>query len=109
MARKANLTFDQGADLSITIDVTYANGSIFDLTDFTAGFNMKKHWKSANSYSVTAAVTSEAGGEITLTANNTVMSAIPPGRYDYVLQVTSNTNIVSRVVEGQVEVLPLIE
>lgn len=108
MATKSLITIEQGTDFSLTVNVTGTDGNAFDLTDYTAASTLRKHWSSSTSYSLTAAVTSGSGGEITLTANNTVTSAIPPGRYMYDIEATSNTGSVSRVLQGIATVTPEI-
>tara|TARA_R110000772_G_scaffold107620_2_gene210134 strand:+ start:5058 stop:5387 length:330 start_codon:yes stop_codon:yes gene_type:complete len=106
MAIKANMVMDQGTDFSRSVSVTTSNGSIFDLTNYTAVCGLKKHFSSNTSYLLTAVVSTPAAGEITITANNAVTSAIPPGRYNYDVEVTSNTASVDRVLQGQITVTP---
>ena len=47
MAIKANITIDQGADFSATIDVKAADGSVFSLASHTALGQMRKNYSSS--------------------------------------------------------------
>lgn len=108
MATKTNFVLDQGSDFSVTIDVTTVAGTVFDLSGYTAAAKLAKHWSSSNNYSLTATVTDASDGQITLSANNSTTGAIPPGRYNYDVEVTSNTGTVTRVLQGIVTVTPEI-
>lgn len=108
MATKSNIVIDQGSDLSLVVQVTTVAGTIFNLTNYTANCKLSKHWSSSNSYSLTATVTDAPDGEITLSANNTTTSTIPAGRYMYDVEVTSNTGIKTRVLEGIMTITPEI-
>lgn len=108
MATKSNLVIDQGSDLSLTITVTDTTGNAFNLTGYSGACKLRKHWSSNTSYSLTVTVTEAASGEITLSANNSSTSDIPPGRYNYDVEVTSNTGTVTRVLQGSATVTPEI-
>ena len=108
MATKSNIVIDQGSDLSLQITCTNSAGEVFDLSNYTSECKIRKHWSSNTSYSLTSTVTGASTGELTLSANNTVTSAIPPGRYMYDVEVTSNTGTVTRVLQGTATVTPEI-
>jgi hypothetical protein len=106
MATKSNIVIEQGTDFNLQVSVTQSNGAAFDLTNFTAASKIKKHWSSSTSHTLTATVTDTTGGEVTISSNNTSSEAIKPGRYNYDIEVTSNTGTVTRVVQGIATVTP---
>lgn len=109
MATKTLITLEQGTDYSLQIIVTDSlTGSGLNLTDYTAACKLRKHWASSTAYSLTATVSNAPLGEVTLSANNTTTSSIPPGRYLFDVEITSNTGIVSRALEGTVTIKPEI-
>ena len=119
MAIKANLTIDQGADFTATVDVKQADGQAFNLTNHTARGQMRKNFSTTT---VTAAfvctvpnptlgqitlklpnanVTNQAGGVTQVGTNH-----ITPGRYLYDIEIEDNSvpAIVTRVVQGTITV-----
>ena len=107
MAIKANLLIDQGSDFSTEIDVLDDNGDPVVLTGFTGAAQMRKHYTSSTSTAFN--VTINAGdGTVTLSMNAATSSAVSPGRYVYDCELTSSSNVVSRLVEGIVTVTPQV-
>ncbi len=106
MAIKANLTIDKGTDYSIAINVTQSNGDVYVIDDgSTCSMKMRKHFSSNTAYTLTAQVSDRTTGEITLSANNSVTGAIPPGRYSYDVELNQGANV-TRVLQGTVTVTP---
>lgn len=107
MAIKANLLIDQGSDFSTEIDVLDNNGDPVILTGYTGAAQMRKHYTSSTSTAFN--VTINAGdGTVTLSMNAATSSAVTPGRYVYDCELTSSSNVVSRLVEGIVTVTPQV-
>jgi hypothetical protein len=106
MATRANLVIDRGTDYSVAINVTQSNGAIFNLTGYNAECQLRKHWSSNNVYTMTATVSDAINGVITLGANNAYTSTIPPGRYQYDIEVHIGGASKSRVLQGQATVTP---
>ena len=105
MAIKANLVVDQGSSFSATIDVTNADGTVFNLTGYTVAAQMRKNYTS--SVAVTFSSThSNTGGAITLSLLPATTSTIEPGRYLYDVEIRSAGGSITRVVEGMVTVTP---
>ena len=109
MAIKANITIDQGSDFSTTVNITDGSGSATDLTGYTGAAQIRKHWSSTTSYDFTVTIPApETDGIVQLALSSAQTSAIPPGRYNYDIELTSSGNVVSRIVEGLVTVTPEI-
>jgi hypothetical protein len=109
MATRANIIIDKGTDFSLAVTVTQVNGEVFNLTGYAANCKLRKHWSSNTSYSISASASDPVNGVLTLSANNTVTGAIPPGRYMYDVEVSlGGGSTINRVLQGQVTVTPEI-
>lgn len=108
MAAFSELTVEQGATFNTTVNVEDSFGNAINLYSYTAQSQMRKSYYSSSSSNITSTITGTSNGEITLsmTASNT--SLLVPGRYVYDLKITSPSNVVTRVVEGIVTVLPSV-
>lgn len=105
MATKANIIVDQGTTFSTVINLTDDNGDPIDLTGYTGESEIRKHYSSSNSQSFTVTLGGTLGSlELGLSASQT--SNLTPGRYVYDVEITSSSNVVSRIVEGIVTVTP---
>ena len=104
MATKSNLVIDQGATYSVTLNLTDENGDPLDLTGFTANAMMRRWYTSLNSIVFNTSINASAG-TITLELDANVTISLSPGRYVYDVDIT-NSDVVSRVVEGIVLVTP---
>lgn len=107
MAQKVNITIDQGTTFSYPFTALDTNGEIRDLTVYTANAQLRKAYASSNATSFTCTVSStDPNLVISLTANQT--ANIIAGRYVYDVQLQSNTNAVTRYVEGIATVTPRV-
>jgi len=106
MAIIANLYIDQGSDFSITVDVTNSDGSVLDLSGYSAAAQMRKTYTSSSVSATFSTSISEASGQVTLSLTDTQTTALNPGRYLYDLNITSSGGQTSRVVEGQAIITP---
>ena len=89
--------------------VNDAQGDAVNLTTYTASSQLRKSYYSSSANTMSAIVTGNANGEITLsmTAANTAL--LTPGRYVYDLVITNSTdNSKTRVIEGIAIVLPSV-
>lgn len=105
MATKANLVIDQGASYSTTIDMLDENGAAIDLTYYTGAAQLRKHYTSTTATSFTIAL-GGADGTLTMSLSANATANLDAGRYVYDVELTSNTGVVSRVLEGIVTVTP---
>ena len=106
MATIANLQIDQGSDFTTTINLDNLDGTNFDLTGYTVKSQLAKTYASSTKTTITANITNASAGEITLTMSNSATSALAAGRFVYDVEITSGGGVVTRVLEGQVEVTP---
>jgi len=106
MAIIANLFIDQGTDFSVTVDVTDTDGSVLDLTDYTAEAQIRKTYTSSSVSATFGTSISASNGQVTLTLSDTVTAGLGAGRYVYDLNIESSGGQVTRVVEGQAIVTP---
>jgi hypothetical protein len=105
MATKANIIIDQGTTFSTVINLTDDNGDAINLTGYTGDAEMRKHYTSSNSQSFSISLGGTLG-TVTLSLTATQTANLTPGRYVYDVEVTSGSNVVSRIVEGIVTVTP---
>ena len=108
MATKANLVIDQGTDYSTVVNVSDSDGVAIDLTGYSGAGQLRKHYTSSNSVSFNVSVSNATAGEVTLALTATQTSNISAGRYVYDVEVTSTSNVVSRIVEGIVTITPQV-
>ena len=116
MSNYEDITIKQGTDVAIEIQLINEDGSAKDLTNHSVLAYMKRRYEdSANDPSTvqfnSIIVTPPEDGIITLSLTNTQTDALTTrGRYLYDVElsyVDSDLNtIISRVLEGQVEVSP---
>jgi hypothetical protein len=98
---------EQGSTFSSQLTLTDDYGSPYNLTGFTITGRAKKSYTTANvAFIFSTTVTDANNGIITLSLDAPTTANIPYGKYVYDVIVTSYTNIVSRVLEGQIYVSP---
>jgi hypothetical protein len=105
MATKANILIDQGTTFSTVINLADEGGSAIDLSGYSGDAEMRKHYTSSNSQSFTVTL-GGANGTVTLSLTATQTANIAAGRYVYDVEITSGSNVVSRIIEGIVTVTP---
>lgn len=108
MAAFSEIVIEQGATFSSTITVEDTNGDAVNLYSYTANSQMRKSYYSSTAYTITSVVTGTANGEITISMTAANSALLSPGRYVYDVKITSPTDVVTRVVEGIVTVLPSV-
>ena len=104
MATKVNLIIDQGSTFSTSITFNDDNGNTINFGTYTGSAQMRKHFTSSNATSFSVSMTNTGIITLSLTANQT--GNLVAGRYVYDLEVTDNSNLVSRLIEGIVTVTP---
>ena len=109
MAAYVEITIEQGANLSSTVNVNDTQGDAVNLSTYSASAQLRKSYYSSTANTLSAIITGNANGQITLsmTAANTAL--LTPGRYVYDLKITNSVdNSVTRVIEGTATVLPSV-
>jgi molybdopterin-binding protein len=109
LAAYVEITIEQGANLTSTVTVTDTQGDAVNLTTYSASAQLRKSYYSSSANTLTAIITGNANGQITLSMTAANTSNLTPGRYVYDLIIRNSTdNSVTRVVEGTAVVLPSV-
>lgn len=99
MAQEVNINVDAGANLLIEVNVSYANGDPWNLSAYDIAAQARKNPYTNTSYSFTGS--GYSNGLLTLTMNAATSALVPPGRYVYDIEITSQaSNTTTRVQEG---------
>lgn len=106
MAAVVNLIADQGANLSYEIVVSASNGSLWDLSTYTAYAQVRKNPYTNTYYSFTC--NSFANGLITMDMTGVESANVKAGRYLYDVEIVSGSNTTTRVQEGLITFRPNI-
>ena len=106
MAEEVLLSVDQGSNLQIEINVTYANGIAVDLSSHTVTSECRKNPYTNTVYTFVG--TGAANGLVTLTMNAETSATVPAGRYLYDVEILSPSNVKTRVQEGLIVFHPNI-
>lgn len=108
MAVRANIIIDQGTDFSANLNVTDDSGNALNLSTYTIASQIRKHYTSSNSVSFSTSTANAENGIILLNISANTTSNMNAGRYVYDVELTSNTGIVTRLVEGYVTIHPQV-
>lgn len=104
MATYSNLYIDQGSDFNATIDLSQTTGSL-DLTGYSGAGTIAKSYDGTSKGSFTVSVDS-TDNELDLSLTAAQTAALKPGRYVYDVIIKSAAGIITRVLEGQLNVTP---
>jgi hypothetical protein len=109
LAAYVEITIEQGANLTSTVTVNDTQGDAVNLSTYSASAQLRKSYYSSSANTLTATITGNANGQITLSMTAANTSNLTPGRYVYDLIIRNSTdNSVTRVVEGTAVVLPSV-
>lgn len=108
MAAYSEITIEQGATFSTTVNVADAYDNAINLSGYTASSMMRKSYYSNTAYIFDAVITGVDNGEITLSMSSANTSTLSPGRYVYDLIIDDGVGTITRVVEGIATVLPAV-
>jgi hypothetical protein len=108
-----NTVIDQGADWYINFTYKNPNGTAINLTGYTAALQVR-----TSPLALTAVLTLTSGSGITITGASGLIevhataaqtAAITNGKYAYDIEITApTTNVVTRLVQGTIEVSPQV-
>jgi len=102
----SNLTIDQGTTFTANIDCTASDGNTLNLAGYSAAAQLRKTYSSSTSTAFTAIVANATTGRLQISLTATQTGALEAGRYVYDVEITDSSGIITRVVEGQVEITP---
>lgn len=105
-AKKINLVLEQGADFESTFTIFNENGSRLNLFNYTGLSLIKKSPYSSISYPFLVSFPDRLQGKIKLSMSKSDTLNLEGGRYVYDIVLTSPNDITTRVVEGNVLVMP---
>ncbi len=109
MAAYSEITIEQGANLTSTITVNDIQGDAVNLSTYTASSQIRKSYYSSSANTLTATITGNSNGQITLSMTAANTANLTPGRYVFDLIITNSVdNSVTRVIEGTATVLPSV-
>ena len=108
MAVYSNLTVDQGTDFTMSVDVTDTDGDALNLTGFTVACQVRRSYFSTTAVNFTCAVSNATSGIITVSLSGTQSDAMKAGRYVYDVEITNAGGTKTRVLEGQLEIMPAV-
>jgi len=109
LAAYSEITIEQGANLTSTITVNDIQGDAVNLTTYSASSQLRKSYYSSSANTLTATITGNSNGQITLSMTAANTANLTPGRYVFDLIITNSTdNSVTRVIEGTAIVLPSV-
>ena len=106
MAAFTELLIEQGASFSTTINVSDSAGAAINLFGYTASSQMRKSYYATSNTIISAVVTGNANGEITLSMTSANTANLTPGRSVFDLLITAPSGIKTRVVEGIIVISP---
>ena len=101
-----NLFIDQGADYNQSFDVKNLNGDNYSTNGWSANCRFKRHFESANAYTLNVSI--NTNGVVTITSAANVTSNFESGNYIYDIKLTDANNIVYRFQQGYITVRPKI-
>lgn len=106
MADFVELLIEAGATFSTQVNVTDANGSPLNLSNYQARAQLRKSYYSSTAVNFNTQMTDASAGIISLgiTAANT--ANIRAGRYVYDVEIESDEGVVTRIFEGIATVSP---
>jgi len=107
MATYSNLFIYQGSDFNFSVDLATEGASV-NLAGYSARGQIRKSYTSSTATDFIITIDDSDTLSASLTAAQT--GALKPGRYVYDIEILSGdaTPIVTRVVEGQIDVTPRV-
>lgn len=116
MAQYEDLTIDQGADVAIELQLLEKDGSVKNLTGFSAAAKMKRSYNadSDNTQAFTTIIDAQApdNGKLILELSNTQTDALKAGRWVYDVEISyvdsDGDRVIERVLEGNIQVTPSV-
>ena len=114
MAQYEEFTIDQGADITIELNLVDKNDTAKNLEGHTLTAKLKKNYNSGDSdtTSFTSIISDAESGIASLSLSNTQTNALKAGRYVYDVELSfqdsDGDTIVERILEGRIQVSPSV-
>jgi hypothetical protein len=106
MAFIANLYVEAGATFSRTITYTNEDGTLFDLTGYTAELQVRETVSSATAILTKVPTIDVEDATLSFTFSAAETSTLTADKYVYALELTKSDGTVARLVEGDLTVSP---
>ena len=101
------ITVYQGIDNPLQIVVKNQDQKAVDLTGYTGAASMRKSYSSLTAVNFSVGI-NESTSEVSLSLTSNTTNNIVAGRYVYDCELTTNTGVRSRLIEGIVTVTPQV-
>ena len=111
MAAIANLRVEQGSSFTSDVTVKDSEGSVFDLTGYSASASLAKGYDCSfyDRTNFTCTIATPSTGVITLDLTADQTNALESGRYVYDVEILrASDSTITRVIEGIVTVSPSV-
>ena len=111
MAISFNLQADQGSTFEAIIDLKDMGGLPLDVAGQNFRGQFRKSYSSLTATTFSCSVLNSSSGQIMISLSASITKTIKPGRYVYDIEMYDLTqqdtdNVVTRVLEGQIEFTP---
>ena len=103
-----NMTVQRRSDHSVPIVLKDNSGTAINLTGFTVAGQVRRSYFSTTAVNFTCAVSNATSGIITVSLSGTQSDAMKAGRYVYDVEITNAGGTKTRVLEGQLEIMPAV-
>lgn len=100
MAAYSEISIEQYANFSTTINVNDIQGDALNLVNYSAASQLRKSYYSTTATSFNVSISNATSGELTISLSANTTANLSPGRYMYDVIITSPANDVTRIVEG---------
>jgi hypothetical protein len=113
MAQYEDITIDQGADVTLQLELVDTNNNAKNLTGHSVSARLKKTYTSTSYTDFLALIQAPAtDGIVNLTLTNTQTDALEATRYVYDVELSytdsDGDTIIERILEGQITVTPSV-
>jgi hypothetical protein len=111
LASTYNIIIDQGATYTLAISYKDSNGAAINLTNYTAAMQLRSTYTSVDavlslSSPSNGIVITGATGLISITITDTQTAALSSNNFVYDLEITSSSNVKTRLIQGIVTISP---
>jgi len=102
-----NISIDSGTNFTATYTISNSDGSVLDLSGYTATSKIRKYPTSTTSSSFSVGIASTTG-KITISMGSTSTTDLTEGRNYYDIVITSPSSTISKVIQGMAIVNPTV-